>query len=382
MISMKKTSKKSRKLKREKMKGREGGDDEINEHEHEKSDAEVDREEEFINEEKEGDEGGENITEEKDSEESNGETEKEGSLEESDHDGDEQSAHEAREEHYKADDASSAVAHDNQIVDPENENGSLENTKEQPETNILERESKENNGEETNFGDKRTDLELKDGEIAKTDNLLNVTTNEVKENLSEKPENSPFSNTTLTEGSNDHIETSNNSSEVRMESRDPSLQNGTDSKLELNYGQNGTVGGTTSGEANKSTLNVDDNHIDSNSTIPLETKDSESSSGEFSDSSNNKESSLSENIRTELSVEAGSSTESLKAKSDATETEKSDPDGGTDEFLDKTSEEVQHDPIDSSDSSNSLDEKDVRTDLETLPEMQTAGTNTEDAAAE
>ncbi|CAI9769177.1 unnamed protein product [Fraxinus pennsylvanica] len=393
--------------------GVEGGDEEINEHEHEKSDAEIDREEEFINEEKEGDEGGENSMEEKDSEENNGETEKEGSIEDSDHDGDEHSAREAREEHYKADDASSAVAHDNQIVDPENENGSSEYTKEQPETNILERENKENGeeinlgdkktdlevrdgdmaksdnqsnittnlewknkekGEEINLGDKRTNLEVKDGNMSKSDDQSNVTTNEAEENLKEKSENSLLSNTTLTEGSNDHIETSNNSLEVRMESR----QNGIESKLELNHGQNGT----TTGEANNSTSDMDSNHVDSNSTIPPKNKDLESSSSEFSDSSNDSESSVAENIRSELSVDAGSNAESLTVKNDATEAEKSDTNGGTDEFSDKTSEEVQHDPIDLSDMSNSLDEKDVLPNHETLPEIRTAGTSIEDAAAE
>ncbi|CAI9764443.1 unnamed protein product [Fraxinus pennsylvanica] len=358
--------------------GTRGEGDEINEHEHVKSDAEIDREEEFIDEEKEGHEGDENSTEEKYSDENNGETVKEG-LEDNDHDRDE---HSAREENYKADDASSAVAHDNQVIDPENENGSLENTKEQPKTNIFGREKKENSGEGISLGDKRTDLEVKDGDVAKSDNQFNVTTNEAEENQKENFDNSSLSNTTLTEGTIDHRETSNNLSEVRMESHDPSLLNGTGSKLELNHGQNVSVGGTTSGEANNSSSDEDNNHVDSNSTLLVKNKDSESSLGEFSDSSNNSKSSVSENIGSELSVEAGNKTESLTEKNDATEVDKSDTYGGTDEFSDQTSEEVQHDPIISSDSSNSLDEKDVRTDLETLPDIQTAGTSIEDAAAE
>ncbi|CAA2963748.1 Hypothetical predicted protein [Olea europaea subsp. europaea] len=393
--------------------GMEGEDDEMNEHEHEKSDAEIDREEEFI-EEKEGDEGDENSTEEKDTEETNGETEKEGSIEDNNHDGDEHSAHEAREEHYKADDASSAVAHDNQIIDPENEKGSLENTKEQWEnkengeeinlddkrtdlemrdgnmtksddhsnvTTNIEWKNKEK-GEEVNLGVNRTNLEVKDGSMSKSDNQSNVTTNEAEEKLKEKSENSSLSNATLTVVSNDHIETSNISLGMRMESRDPSLQNGTESKLVLNHGENGTIGGTTSGVANNSTSDMVSNHVDSISTIPPKNKDLESSSWEFADSSNDSESSVAENIRSELSVEAGNNTESLTVKNDATEAEKSDNDVGTDEFSDKTSEDVQHDPIDSSDSSNSLDKKDVLTNHETLPEIQSAGTSIEDAAAE
>ncbi|XP_022871729.1 uncharacterized protein LOC111390841 [Olea europaea var. sylvestris] len=93
-----------------------------------------------------------------------------GSLEDSDHDGDDHCAHEAREENYKADDASSAVAHDNQVVDLEKENGSFENMKERPKTNILERENKENDGEGINLGDKISDLEVNDGDVAKSDN--------------------------------------------------------------------------------------------------------------------------------------------------------------------------------------------------------------------
>ncbi|CAA3020556.1 Hypothetical predicted protein [Olea europaea subsp. europaea] len=267
-------------------------------------------------------------------------------------------------------------------IDPENENGSFENTKERPKINILERENKENDGEGINLGDKRSDLEVNDGDVAKSDNQLNVTTNEAEENLKENSENSSLSNTTLTEGTIDHRETSNNLSEVRMESRDPSLLNGTESKFELTHGQNGSVGGTTSGEANNSTSDEDNNHVDSNSTILVKNKDSESSSGEFSDSSNSSESSVSKNIRLESSVEAGNNTECLTEKNDATGVEKSDTNGGTDEFSDQTSKEVQHDPIISSDSSNSLDEKVVPTDLETLPDIQTTGTSIEDAAAE
>ncbi|CAA3019694.1 Hypothetical predicted protein [Olea europaea subsp. europaea] len=357
-----------------------GEEDEINEHEHEKSDVEIDREEEFIDEEKAGHEGDENSTKEKDSEENNGEMEKV-SLEDSDHDGDEHSAHEAREENYKADDASSAVAHDNQVVDPENENGSFENA-ERPKTNILERENKENDGEGINLGDKRSDLEVNDGDVAISDNQLNETTNEAEENLKENSENSSLSNTTLTEGTIDHREKSNNLSEVRMEARDPSLLNGTENKFELNHGQNRSIGGTTSGKANNSSSDEVNNLVDSNSRILVKNKDSESSSGEFSDSSNSSESSVSKNIRLKSSVEAGNNTESLTEKNDATGVEKSDTYGGKDEFSDQTSEEVQHDPIISSDSSNSLDEKDVRTDLETLPDIQTAGTSIEDAAAE
>ncbi|KAI6678212.1 hypothetical protein NL676_039008 [Syzygium grande] len=86
--------------------------------------GEVDREEEFIDEEKEREEDNdEKETEGDDGEDKEGQAEDENVLEDEEHDESESShsRHEAREEHYKADDASSAVTHDAQstVIDTE-----------------------------------------------------------------------------------------------------------------------------------------------------------------------------------------------------------------------------------------------------------------------
>lgn len=94
---------------------REGGEDETDEPDEEKARGEVDREEEFIDEEKEREEDNdEKENEGDDGEDKEGQAEDENVLEDEEHDESESShsRHEAREEHYKADDASSAVTHD------------------------------------------------------------------------------------------------------------------------------------------------------------------------------------------------------------------------------------------------------------------------------
>ncbi|PIN16207.1 hypothetical protein CDL12_11143 [Handroanthus impetiginosus] len=365
-----------------------GGEAEMDENE-EKPDVEVDREEDLVDDEKERENGDENETQETDTEDDHGEMEKERSVEDNDHDGDERSVHEAREEHYKADDASSAVTHDTQIATTENENEHVENSKEHPE-NI--EENKENNGEESNKDENRKDLELGGGEMARDSNVtasengsslnntvtegLNVTTSETNIDMLDNPENSSPPNGTLTEGFSDHL-TSNSSTEVTTEDHDLTSQNVTKSEPELDHGQ-GILTKVSSVEgsnleatalelANNSTLNIDNSHFYSNSTGSAESNNAESHSEEFSNSSNN-------------------ITESSSEKKVETEAEKSDLSNDTEENLESTvtenPEEVQHEGIDASDTANTEEEKDGRVDLDTLPEIQTEGTNNEDAAVE
>ncbi|KAL3814341.1 hypothetical protein ACJIZ3_015609 [Penstemon smallii] len=329
----------------------EGGENEIDEHEQENT------EEEFVDDEKESDDSNENEPEEKDSEDAVGQTEKEIPVKHTDQESNDREIHEAREENYKADDASSAVTHDTQTTATEvveNSNEHLEN--------------KENNSEETNGSEIRRESEGEEGENAKDENRSNVTTIEIKENTLE---NSSL-NDTETNGSHDHLVASNNSTEFASENHESSLQNMTESESNSE---------TISLEhANNSTLDVDNKHFDSNSTISTETKDAELSFEDFSTVSNNTKSSASGKFTKEASVDADNNTES-------SEEENSDiGDGVRDEVLASETtvdpEEVLHESTDLSDSSNSLEEKDVRTDLDTLPEIQTEGTNSEDAAEE
>lgn len=316
---------------------KEDDDDETDEHEQEKSDAEDGEERE---------DGDENETQNTESEDGHSQVEKESIAEGTDHDGDDGETHGAREEHYKADDASSAVTHDNEHV---------ENSNQQPENN-LEAESKEN--------ENRKELEVEGGRAS------NVTTGESKEDLLDNLTNVSSPNNTVTQESNDHL-----MSNTTVDHGLPS-ENVTQTKPELGNAQGNLTESVSESQtidldrSNNSISNVEGTQLDSNSTI--------SATKEFPNSSNN---SASENIPSpESSMEAGNNTETLLENNNEIEGEKSDTSDGTDDNLETTenTEEVQQDAIDISDTS--MEEKHVRTDLETLPEMQTEGSNDDDAA--
>lgn len=96
-------------------------DDVIDENDQQKSDVEIDREEvDIIDEDKEIEESGSD----KENEEKEEETQTDNTV-----DHDEEHTHELREEHYKADDASSAVTHDGP-TENEIKNGTLDNSSE------------------------------------------------------------------------------------------------------------------------------------------------------------------------------------------------------------------------------------------------------------
>ncbi|XP_075478985.1 uncharacterized protein LOC142519852 [Primulina tabacum] len=90
----------------------------------------------------------------KDSEDINDQMEKESSVEETDRDGDDTNSHKSREEHCKADDASSAVSHETRMDGMENENEHDENSNEQVE-DILEHGLGENTSEELDEGERK-----------------------------------------------------------------------------------------------------------------------------------------------------------------------------------------------------------------------------------
>ncbi|KAK4424274.1 Basic form of pathogenesis-related protein 1 [Sesamum alatum] len=355
-------------------------EDEIDEHELEKLDIEVDRGEDFVDDEVENETGGKHF------DDANDQIEKESSTEDAGRDEHDRSMHEAaRDEPYKADDASSAVTHDTHIETAENENERVGKSNETQET-------KGSNIEETNNGEVRKQLEVEGGEMAKDDNPSNITTSGPKENTLEKSENGSSPNNTLTQVSNDNLDTSNSSTEATTQNPNLSLQNVTESDDKRIVDEGAPTEGsnlqtTAFKEANNSTLDVEKNPSDSNSTSHSESKGAESNSLEFSNPYNNTDSSASIKItRSEASAEAGINTGSETENNEATVAEKSDTSDGTDEVsesaMGENPGEVQTDPIDLSDSSISLEEKDVRTDLDTLPQIQTEGTNNEDVLAE
>ncbi|KAL6498911.1 hypothetical protein OROHE_026418 [Orobanche hederae] len=302
----------------------------------ENSDAEADREE---------DSADENENQEIESEEGHGQTEGESVPDEN------ESMHEAREEHYKADDASSAVTHDtNQTDTGENENGRTENSNERVD-NVSEEENKENNNsKENNTGEERRNLKVESGgTAAMVDRKSNTTTGETEVDVLGGSENGSPQNNTVIEMS-DGDSTSNRSSEVEIENHESH--------------------DIASEQTNNSIANDGFNVSKSSSTDSAETKNAESHSQDISHSSDN-------NAELESLWLEKNKTESLPERSDEIETEKLDYENSESTVTENLEEEIQHDGIDESDTS----EKNVHTDLDTLLEIQTEGTNTEDVVA-
>ncbi|CAK9144992.1 unnamed protein product [Ilex paraguariensis] len=377
-----------------------GGEDEIDEEDQEKSNAEIDHEEDFIDDEEERKEGDGKESEEKDDDDKDGQMEDDSSLEDHDHEG-AGNTHEAREEHYKADDASSAVAHDTQIVRTENGTGSLEHSDEHSGMNTLEQENKVNNTEEVDVGQIKTSLKMGDGEIAENGSPLHRTADEEKSSgvVSPKPEDVSLLNTKQKTEANDQSQLSNSSTEASTETLDLTLQNGTKTISDFTEVQNLTVGGTTYGKGSNlrtialeqaNTITTDNHESDSKVTIFAKPEAAEAKPRESSNSFTKPVFVVSENVvrsNTSVAVEHSSEFSRTEELTDATHDEKSD----TVIEMNKTDEnsgssqtenaEVHNDPIDSSDSSLPLEETLVRTDLETLPEIRTEGSKMEDAAA-
>ncbi|KAL7203391.1 hypothetical protein ACSBR2_016646 [Camellia fascicularis] len=368
--------------------GRGGGDDEIDERDQEKSEMGVEHEVDFIDEEKEREEADEKEAENKDVQNEN---ENENSLKDRDHDGGNRNAHEAREEHYRADDASSAVTH-------ETEGGSLENSNKNTEMNSQVEENKANNAEEITVAQNTTGVEAAKGEMAENVVSPNVTRKEEKGyqiGSSKSEDSSPLNSTMTTEENNQPEIGNNNSTEGSSGTNNLSMQNETETKPDASKAQNDMVEGTTSEDSalqtvalgqenNSNTAASNNNQSDSNLMISSNTENLEAAAkGESSNSSTTSEFSVSEKVTTSnASVEVEGTTEE---HTDATRNEKSETSNATD-VKDESRDSaetgnayvVHHDPVDSSISL----EKDVRMDLDTLPEIRTEGSNNEDAAAE
>ncbi|CAL5377547.1 unnamed protein product [Camellia sinensis] len=368
--------------------GRGGGDDQIAERDQQKSEIGVEHEVDFIDEEMEREKA-----DEKEAESKGVQNENENSLEDRNHGGGNRNAHEAREEHYRADDASSAVTH-------ETEGGSLENSNKKTEMNSLGEKNKVNNAEEITVAQNRTGIEDAKGEMVENVVSPNVTGKEEKryEIGSSKSEDSWLLNSTMTTEANNQPEIgNNNSTDGSLETNNLSLQNETETKASASKAQNATVEGTTSedsalqtialGQENNSNATASkNNQSDSNLMISSNTENLESAAkGEFSNSSSTSELSISEKVATSNASVGVEGTSTTEEHTDATRNEKSETSNGTDvkdESRDSAKTEnpdvVHHDPVDSSIPL----EKDVRADLDTLPEIRTEGSNNEDAAAE
>ncbi|KAJ7967617.1 dentin sialophosphoprotein-like [Quillaja saponaria] len=363
--------------------GRGGGDDEIDEKEQEKSEAEADRDEEFIGEEKEKEEGGEKETENSE------DGEKEGSVEN-------QNAHEAREEHYKGDDASSAVAHDTNTVNTETEKVSSENS------NNLEQMHKPNGTEETNRNENDMEFKVTEGERTKTGPSLNATAGEEIGNSSLSTLDGSHPNTTIMTNNADHLETSSNMTVLTAEASinttgfsadiytsSQAQHNGIEilSESTHNATVNGTIAGDVKNVLNNNTVSKE-GVSESNLTASIGTENGDTAEGQSSNSQNGEPEKI---IRFEETngAENNSILSHTSNNTDAAEDEKSKGNteqGETEQSSESSangdSDAVQHNPIDFSDSHNHQDEAKARIDLGTLPDIKTEVDNNEETEAE
>lgn len=356
-----------------------GGDDVVDEHNQEKSDEEIEQEEELVDDEK--DRGEVDETDVKNSKENDGHDEDENSQ---DHELDEDSGstHEAQEELYKADDASSAVTHDTQTVTTENENKGLEDANENAEVKILEHKS--NPDMKISFVQNISLLKLDDHETTGSNSSLNTTSQEesIPEHVSSDSKNTSIVNLTSVLESNNHLEV-RNLTEVSGETLNVSLQNLTQSNFDFTIDGNATMNETAGGEdsklpttfmqqGNNSVQIVEDTQSDSNLTsIKNEDSNSTSVNATREDGAGDKSDSSGADTSSELEAETSKTV---------------DKTGGIDEKFESSNTEnlgeIGQDLIDPSDTSIPLEEKEIDTDLETLPDIQTEGSNTEDVAAE
>ncbi|KAF5444266.1 hypothetical protein F2P56_036754 [Juglans regia] len=383
------------------------GDDEMDENDQEKLDGDADHDEELLDEEKEGEE--ENKESER-NESDNKASQLETSLEDQDHDG---GNHEAREEHYKGDDASSAVTHDAQTIISEAGKLSSGNSIEISEMNILGQENKSKGTQETDTDKNNPTIKVVESEIDSNGTSLNAITIEQKgNNGSSNSVDGLVENSTTIAQSTDQPEASNDTTLVSKEVSNNSDEVSTDRNNSTDTGigtsdfsqQNGTVNISDSAHAQNITADLSSvqtfeieqngnstsvsgsNQSDINSTVSIKIEKADAGAIELSTSSNTTESSLSEKITTE--TEDGSVSSTSKENTDATKNKadgKSEL-GRTNESSDNSSRDevpdvVEHNPVDASNSHIALDEK-LNTDLDKMPEIRTEGENSKAVAAE
>ncbi|XP_043711426.1 dentin sialophosphoprotein-like isoform X3 [Telopea speciosissima] len=367
--------------KAEEEEGRRGGDDEIDEHDRVRAKEETEHPEDSIDEEEKEREEREN--------EKEGLHDNTGSSEDQDHDRD-RTTQEAREEHYKGDDASSAVVRDTQEIENGYSGGS--NVEEQVESaeNKSEQENKSQSIGEVNADQNDSGLKIGEGEKVEAIPSVNATLTDEKgteETLAESKHGST-SNPTITTESNNQKEVNDNSTADDAKTPILSLQSGTETITDPNEHQNASQasGSPTEGDNNLQTAVLEQTE-NPNATDRVEKS---ATSGVPNEASSNSGSVVSEVQAVESNVTAGaedgsaSSTTSETAESvqsEKSETEENS-DGSTSSTTNENSNAAEHDATDSSDESILQEVKEARTDLGTLPETETEGTNHDDVTTE
>ncbi|KAG5238671.1 high mobility group nucleosome-binding domain-containing protein [Salix suchowensis] len=391
-------------------KGRQGGDDEVDERDQEKIEGEADRDEEFMDEEKEREDEGEETESQVSESEDNGGEEKENQGNEDedrevqtdnetqsedqnpDHDG-EDSSHEAREEPYKADDASSAVTHDGQIISTEPEKEGLEKSNENLAANDLQQVKYSIIGNPLDVNEDKNNS-ISQLELDENGHPLNVTAVEKQNDeitLTKSEDESP-NNTTVTVLSHDQLVPSNKSMEVSSEAGDnqaganlevsgSSQQNGTLNVSESDQIQNATIDGRVTGDV--SNLQTTQSEQVNNGMVYNSIDSSNSSSNLESGLSNDTikpELTAAEDVNSGLASRTNESTEATRDERSDTRNKPGRTDENTNSSnMNATEDAIMHDPIDSS---IGQDEREALIDLATLPETGTGGVNSGNAAEE
>ncbi|KAF2294282.1 hypothetical protein GH714_008822 [Hevea brasiliensis] len=310
-------------------------------------------------------------------------------MEDQDHDEGVQNDHEAREEHYKADDASSAV-HDTQTISTEPEKVSSENL----EANDLELEknSNNNNTNDVNGDQKNSKSQLGEGVTAENDSQLNMKAGEKMDDEIINTEDQSTKNATIVPVSNGQPELSNNSMDVNTEAGNETSSSSQHNEIgvtsDSNQAQNAKIATeeasnlkTTELEQVNSNTIADSGETDSNSSVPDKTENIDNKvKPDGSDKVTKPE------VKADAEVNSGSSS-TTKETADTAMDGNSDAKnelGGTEENKGSSAtdgtEAVFHDHIDSSDSS--VGQEEARINLDTLPENSGDGINSRDVAAE
>ncbi|KAK7269957.1 hypothetical protein RIF29_22779 [Crotalaria pallida] len=396
--------------------GRGGGDEEIDVNDQDKLEVEGDRDEEFMDEEKEKEEGDEKENE-------NSEDEKKGDPVEN------QSTHEAREEHYKGDDASSAVTHDTHTTSTETETFSLENSDVYSETNITTPENKTSYSDESNRNQNDSDLKVTEGELSDGTNSTAAKVTGTDSMFS--PLDSSYPNKTATTNSDSLLEADNKTAPVTSEASNnlTGAGNDTSSSSEQNktvilpeslHAQNTMANATVTSDVKNVptegseqhgdevseknltdavlTASVKTEHVDAGSvessdpgagelekTIRVLAANETGNNSSNSDRNESSDASVSDKSKGNTETSGTNETQNADAAEDEmfrgdTQTDE------TDETLDSSSANGISDSIDgiddSSDSHMHEDVTDVRTDLDTLPDIRNEGDNDDETAAE
>ncbi|KAJ1381613.1 Cysteine-rich receptor-like protein kinase 25 [Sesbania bispinosa] len=307
-------------------------------------------------------------------------------------------SHEAREEQYKGDDASSAVTHDTHTTSTETETVSLQNSDVSSDMRITKSENKPNITEDGNRNPPSSDFKIT--EVKLTDGISSDATSgkETGNNtLSNPVDSSHLNNITITYFDS-HSEASSNLTEVIPGASNNMTGTNTSSepsKMEIfsksNQLQNDTINTTVNGDVkNVQTEGLEqggnrvseENLSGSNLTVTVKTENGAAGGGEIEKAIRFVASNETENKgNTEMSgTNKTQNNTDMKENTDTIKDEEFKGDTQANETVDSssangTSDKVEHHATDSSDSHVLKDVTEVRTDLDTLPDIRNEGDN-------